>query len=100
MTAGRGGRGGRGATARARRTFANGDLCDDRYRVTRLIGEGGMGEVYEAEDEHLGRRVALKVVSPRRAGDPVFTAGQRKEARTLARMDHPNIVRIHDVRVT
>jgi serine/threonine-protein kinase len=55
--------------------------------------------LYEAVDEYLGRRVAVKVVSRGRAGDPVFSAGQRKEARTLARLDHPNIVRVYDAGV-
>lgn len=81
------------------RTLGIGEKCA-KYRVTGLIGEGGMGEVYEAEDEYLGRRVALKVLSRRRVGDPSFSLGQRKEARTLASIDHPNVVRVYDAGVS
>jgi serine/threonine-protein kinase len=79
--------------------FRVGDLCG-KYRIQKLIGEGGMGEVWEAEDEYLGRAVALKVIRRGRAGVPAFSLGQKKEARMLAQIDHPNIVRVHDAGVT
>jgi WD40 repeat protein/serine/threonine protein kinase len=69
----------------------------DHYKVLRLIGRGGMGEVYLARDTRLGRKVALKVVRP----DAMTTPDARErflfEARTTARFNHPHIVTIHDV---
>jgi len=69
----------------------------DHYRVGRLIGAGGMGEVYEAEDLRLGRRVALKVLPAAVAGDAERLARFTKEARALAALNHPGIVTIYGV---
>jgi eukaryotic-like serine/threonine-protein kinase len=69
----------------------------DQYRVGRLIGAGGMGEVYEAEDLRLGRRVALKVLPAAVAGDAERLARFTKEARALAALNHPGIVTIYGV---
>jgi predicted Ser/Thr protein kinase len=65
------------------------------YRILHLLGEGGMGRVYLAEDETLGRRVAIKMISSRRAADPEATARLLREARALATVEHPHVVRIH-----
>ncbi|WP_425492721.1 protein kinase domain-containing protein [Conexibacter arvalis] len=65
-------------------------------RIVRAIGRGGMGVVYLAEQEALGRRVALKLLSPELAGDPGFRERFQEEARTAASLDHPHVVPIHD----
>jgi hypothetical protein len=65
------------------------------YRIVRLLGEGGMGRVYLAEDETLGRNVAIKMISPRRTGDRDATVRLLREARALATVEHPHVVRIH-----
>src|SRR5262249_28352653 len=62
------------------------------YRVLRELGRGGMGVVYEAEQEALGRRVALKVLPSGQAGDAKARARFEREARSAARMHHTNIV--------
>jgi tRNA A-37 threonylcarbamoyl transferase component Bud32 len=65
------------------------------YRVLRLLGEGGMGRVYLAEDETLQRRVAIKMISPRLAGKGAAHARFLREARAMAGVEHANIVRIY-----
>ncbi|MCU1350555.1 MAG: serine/threonine protein kinase [Acidobacteria bacterium] len=67
-----------------------------RYRVTRPIGAGGMGEVYEAIDETLGRRVALKILPADRATDPARVERFIREARMASALNHPAIVSIYD----
>jgi eukaryotic-like serine/threonine-protein kinase len=71
-----------------------------KFRILALIAQGGMGRVYEAKDEYLDRRVALKVVRPDRMSNDDFIRGHRKEARTLADLNHVNIVRLYDAGVT
>lgn len=66
------------------------------YRVCEKIGEGGMGHVYRAHDEHLDCDVALKVLTPGSAGDEGARRQFQKEARVLARLNHPNIAVVHD----
>jgi eukaryotic-like serine/threonine-protein kinase len=83
----------------APRTFAVGDRCA-KYLIVGFIDQGGMGEVYDARDEYLNRRVALKVARVRHHGKIKFAAGQRKEAQVLAELDHPNIVRLYDAGIT
>lgn len=67
-----------------------------RFRIERLIGSGGMGTVYEATDVFLGRPVALKVLTP--LTEALDEARERffREARAVARLEHPNIVRIYE----
>ncbi len=66
------------------------------YRIHEKIGEGGMGQVYRAHDEHLDCDVALKVLPPGSAGDESARRQFQKEARILARLNHPNVAVIHD----
>jgi tetratricopeptide (TPR) repeat protein len=68
-----------------------------RYLVLGPLGSGGMGVVYAAYDPELDRRVALKLVHPRRAGAARADEGLLREARAVARLSHPNVVHIHDV---
>src|SRR5579864_6393199 len=66
-----------------------------RYRVIRLIGEGGMGTVYEAEQEYPHRTVALKVIKPGMAS-PALLRRFEQEAEALGRLQHPGIAQIYD----
>ncbi|HET9740875.1 MAG TPA: PASTA domain-containing protein [Solirubrobacteraceae bacterium] len=71
-------------------------IIDGRYRVLKRIGSGGMAEVYCAEDQQLGRRVALKLLRRRFADDEQFVERFRREASSAAGLSHPNIVGIFD----
>src|SRR5829696_8983501 len=73
-----------------------GTLFDGRYRVIRRLGSGGMANVYLAEDEELGRRVAIKVLDDKHANDEQFVERFRREAKNAASLSHPNIVSIYD----
>ncbi len=68
-----------------------------RYRILAKLGEGGMGEVYLAEDTELGREVALKVLPPVAEGSPERLERFRREARAVASLNHPNIVTLFNV---
>jgi eukaryotic-like serine/threonine-protein kinase len=75
---------------------ATGALVDSRYRIVRRIGSGGMADVYCAEDTHLGREVALKVLHRRFAQDLEFVERFRREAKAAAGVSHPNVVGVFD----
>ena len=72
------------------RTFNN------RYTLTERVGLGGMAEVYRAQDNVLGRTVAVKVMLPQYAADPTFTKRFRQEAASAANLQSPYIVSIYD----
>jgi serine/threonine-protein kinase len=71
-------------------------LFDGRYRIERKLGAGGMADVYLAEDQELGRRVAIKILNGRHANDAQFIERFRREAKNAAALNHPNIVSIYD----
>ena len=68
----------------------------DRYRILDLLGRGGMADVYQAEDERLGREVALKVVPPEFARDPERVERFGREVRAAAKLNHPNVVTAYE----
>jgi beta-lactam-binding protein with PASTA domain/tRNA A-37 threonylcarbamoyl transferase component Bud32 len=76
--------------------FEEGQLIDNRYRIERKLGAGGMADVYLAEDQTLGRRVALKVLLKRFVDDEQFVERFRREAKSAAGLNHPNLVSIYD----
>jgi serine/threonine-protein kinase len=71
-------------------------LFDGRYKIVRRLGSGGMANVYLAEDQELGRRVAIKILNERHANDEQFVERFRREAKNAASLSHPNIVSIYD----
>ncbi|ORX04105.1 serine/threonine protein kinase [Mycolicibacillus trivialis] len=73
-----------------------GATLSGRYRLQRLIATGGMGQVWEAVDNRLGRRVAIKVLKAEFSTDPEFIERFRTEARTTAMLNHPGIASVHD----
>lgn len=72
-------------------------IVANRYRLREQLGRGGMGVVWRARDERLGRDVALKVLHPWVADDPELRERFEREATALARLEHPNVVRLYDV---
>ncbi|MBI2838690.1 MAG: tetratricopeptide repeat protein [Acidobacteria bacterium] len=79
------------------RTFRPDELVAGRYRIVRFIGEGGMAEVYEAVDEELHQRVALKVLHPDLAQEPRAADRLRREVLLARRVTHPNVCRVYDL---
>src|SRR4249919_1193738 len=79
----------------ARDDLLNGTF-DKRYVIVRKLGSGGMADVYLAEDQELGRPVALKLLDDRHASDEQFVERFRREAKNAAGLNHPNIVSIFD----
>ena len=68
----------------------------DRYAVRERLGEGGDATVYRAEDQRLGRAVAIKFLRPELRADPTFAARFEREARSAAQLDHPHIVPVYE----
>jgi len=77
--------------------FAAGDVVATRYKIVRLIGSGGTGEVYEALDTALGVSVALKALKPSVAGSAVQLERFRREIQIARKVTHPNVCRIFDM---
>lgn len=77
-------------------TDLTGSLFAGRYRLERKLGAGGMADVWLAEDQELGRRVAVKLLHERYANDAQFVERFRREATHAAALSHPNIVSIYD----
>ncbi|HEX5910835.1 MAG TPA: Stk1 family PASTA domain-containing Ser/Thr kinase, partial [Thermoleophilaceae bacterium] len=71
-------------------------VVDGRYKIVDRIGSGGMADVYRAEDTHLGREVALKILHRRFAQDAEFVERFRREARAAAGLQHPHVVGVYD----
>src|SRR3712207_9493073 len=72
------------------------NVLGDRYRLLGVLGSGGMARVYLAHDGVLGREVALKVLREQYADDEEFVERFRREARSAAALNHPNIVQVYD----
>ena len=77
--------------------FEPGVVLDSRYRVLGLLGRGGMGEVYRADDLRLGQQVALKFLPASLASDPGRLAQFHNEVRTARQVSHPNVCRVYDI---
>jgi serine/threonine protein kinase len=73
-----------------------GQVLADRYHVVRKLGEGGMGQVYLAQHVKMGRKSAIKVMSPSMAHDPEAVARFNREASNASRISHPNVCAIYD----
>src|SRR5438067_13419242 len=73
-----------------------GTIIDGRYRVVSRLGSGGMSDVFLAEDQQLGRKVALKLLHRRFCEDPGFVERFRREAQAAAGLQHPNVVGVYD----
>ena len=71
-----------------------------RYEIIRLLGRGGMGEVYLASDSALGRRVAIKILPTALQSDAKMRGRFMNEARAVAALNHPNVITIHDLATT
>jgi serine/threonine-protein kinase len=77
--------------------FPPGTTLDSRYRIIGLLGRGGMGEVYRADDLRLGQQVALKLLPESLAHDAVRLAQFHNEVRTARHVSHPNVCRVYDI---
>ena len=77
--------------------FAPGTVLDGRYRIIGLLGKGGMGEVYRADDLRLGQPVALKFLPDALRDEPVRLAQFHNEVRTARQVSHPNVCRVYDI---
>lgn len=79
------------------KTFQEGEIAGNRFRILQFLGEGGMGEVYRAEDLELGRPVALKTLRPALAADERLVRQLKQETYTAQRVTHRNVCRIFDL---
>ena len=77
--------------------FQPGEIFQQRYRIIGLLGRGGMGEVYRADDLRLGQPVALKFLPPTLKQDPQRLSQFHNEARTARQVSHPNVCRVYDI---
>jgi len=77
--------------------FAEGQIVSGRYRIVRFLNRGGMGEVYEAEDQDLKERVALKTLLPAIAADARMIARFKQEIQLSRKISHPNVCNVHDL---
>src|SRR5437870_4353511 len=82
--------------ARAAMTADGSGLLDGRYELLRLLGSGGMADVYLALDRHLGREVAVKLLARPLSDDAVVVERFRGEARAAAALNHPNVVKVYE----
>src|SRR6266700_2030849 len=73
-----------------------GTIVDNRYKIVSRLGTGGMADVFLAEDQQLGRKLALKLLHRRFAEDPGFVERFRREAQAAAGLQHPNVVSVYD----
>jgi len=73
-----------------------GEVLDNRYRITRKLGEGGMGEVYAAEHVHIDKKFAIKLLRPEIVSNPEAVSRFQQEARSSSSIKHPNIIQIDD----
>src|SRR5581483_7966649 len=77
--------------------LSDGELVAGRYRVVKLLARGGMGEVYQAEDEELREPVALKIIRPEIANDDRTIKRFRREVQLARKVTHRNVCRCFDV---
>ena len=77
--------------------FLPGTMLTQRYRIVGLLGRGGMGEVYRADDLKLGQSVALKFLPERLADDPKRLEHFHNEVRPARQVSHPNVCRVYDI---
>jgi serine/threonine protein kinase/tetratricopeptide (TPR) repeat protein len=77
--------------------FSPGDLISQRFQIRRLIGQGGMGQVYEAYDTELNTRVALKIIRPEISSSPDVLSRFKQELQLTRRITHPNVCRTFDL---
>src|SRR4030095_3292405 len=73
-----------------------GEILNNRYKIISLLGEGAMGEVYLASDEQAGQQVAVKILARQLITNPDLIQRFKREAETLRKLDHPNIVKFLD----
>src|SRR4026209_2411785 len=77
--------------------FVSGTILADRYRIVELLGKGGMGEVYRADDLKLGQTVALKFLPGTLARDAGRLSRFHAEVRLTRQVSHPNVCRVYDI---